>query len=33
MVTNESSSELQLAPGKPVLAIFKASNVMLAVEG
>jgi molybdate transport system regulatory protein len=33
MVTNESSSELQLAPGKPVLAIFKASSVMLAVEG
>lgn len=33
MVTNESSSELQLAPGKPVLAIFKASNVILGVEG
>jgi molybdopterin-binding protein len=33
MVTNESSSELQLAPGKPVLAIFKASSVILGVEG
>jgi molybdate transport system regulatory protein len=32
MVTNESSSELELAPGKPVSAIFKASGVVLAVE-
>lgn len=33
MVSNESSSELQLAPGTAVLAIFKASSVMLGVEG
>jgi molybdate transport system regulatory protein len=32
MVTNESSSALELAPGSAVLAVFKASSVILAVE-
>lgn len=33
MVSNESTHDLQLAQGKQVMAIFKASNVVLAVEG
>lgn len=33
MVTNESSSQLELSPGKPVVAMFKATNVILGVEG
>jgi len=31
IVTNDSSEALELAAGKPVTAIFKASSVILAV--
>jgi molybdopterin-binding protein len=31
-ITNESADELKLEAGKPVVAIIKASNVMVGVE-
>ncbi|RKP46234.1 TOBE domain-containing protein [Pararobbsia silviterrae] len=32
IITNESASRLDLAPGKPASAVIKASNVILAVD-
>jgi len=30
-ITNEAADELELAPGKPVLAVVKASDVMIGI--
>jgi molybdopterin-binding protein len=32
VITKQSCERLGLAPGKPVVAVIKASNVMIAVE-
>ena len=32
IITNDSASRLELAPGKPASAVIKASNVILAVD-
>ncbi len=32
IITKESADNLQLKPGKPVYAVIKASNVMIAVD-
>lgn len=32
-ITNEAAEELALAPGKPALAVVKASDVMVGTEG
>jgi len=32
IITKKSADDLKLAPGKPVYAVIKASNVMIAVD-